>query len=336
MKYFQDGHVLSVKLAGPDTIKAKILGQKKYGVGLKMKNDELTGECTCISFENEGFCKHCVAAGLAFVNDGEFETISKSYARKLISRINKASRETKYNPGEEIDIREEEGHQPQDEIMTTESGYRYRIIDRGVVLWVKNPVDELLNGFDLLGIKEGFRIDGYYFYDGMGGNFRPVAFPSDMKLPGWHDADKNPFFNPDSLPSELDVDIDSYIVHNETPKSIFQKSLFLRELYDIGAFWHGCSDWHVKGIMLEKEEVIKTLSSEVSLYRHVKKLPEHFLPRISFSVNKKTAGVSFYFFSGGLGSTIGLFQLSDTHLSDGRVKTNKRRCIIDLGPGPIP
>ena len=184
-------------------------------------------------------------------------------------------------------------------------------------------------------MKDGFRIDGYYFYDGMGGNFRPVAMPVDMDLPDWTDDSRNPIFEPEAMSDGLDIEIGSYIVHDHTPKSYFQKSIFLRELDDIGAFWHGCSEWHIKGIVFEKSEVYKAVKSEGFNSTEFKSTSEFLLPKVSFLADDSVE-VSFYFLSGGLGSTRGLFKLKDIHTTDGKIKLGLTECVIDMGPGPIP
>ncbi|HOX27831.1 MAG TPA: SWIM zinc finger family protein [bacterium] len=333
-QYLDDGRVLALEFPGADTVKASILGGKKYSVSIS-GGDEPRFRCSCPSFENEGFCKHCVAVLLAAEQGTSFETINENYVSRLIGGINKIEDKVKPNPGDEI-------AQALNEMGAAETGavgahgeYRYRQTEKGLVVWGGSAAKTLLRKFDLLRMKDGFRIDGYYFYDGMGGNFRPVAMPADMDLPDWTDDSRNPVFEPEAIPDGIDTEIDSYVVHDHTPKSYFQKSIFLRELDDIGAFWHGCSDWHIKGIVLEKSEVLQAIKSEKYDFTELKNTPELLLPKISYPANGSIE-VTFYFLSGGLGSTRGLFRLTDIHQTGGMVKFGKRECIIDMGPGPIP
>ncbi|MDJ0942254.1 MAG: hypothetical protein QNJ30_02255 [Kiloniellales bacterium] len=68
--YFADGAVTSLR---PDDsgIKATVQGTRRYRVHLWVEDGELGHHCTCpIGYEG-GFCKHCVAAGLAWYASGE-------------------------------------------------------------------------------------------------------------------------------------------------------------------------------------------------------------------------------------------------------------------------
>jgi len=333
-QYLDDGRVLALEFPGADTVKASILGEKKYSVSIS-GGDEPKFRCSCPSFENEGFCKHCVAVLLAAEQGMPFETINKTYVRRLIVGINRIEEKVKPNPGDEIAQTLNEMRAAETGAVGTHGEYRYRQTEKGLVIWGGSAAKTLLRKFDLLRLKDCFRMDGYYFYDGMGGNFRPVILPADMDLPDWTDDSRNPVFEPEAIPDGLNTEIDSYIVHDHTPKSYFQKSIFLRELDDIGAFWHGCSDWYIKGIVLEKSEVYKTVKSEGFNFTEFKNTPEFLLPKVSFLADDSVE-VSFYFLSGGLGSTRGLFRLTDIHLEYESVKIGERKCIIDMGEGPIP
>ena len=333
-KYLDDGRVLSLKFPGINSIKASVIGEKRYSVKVT-REDALGFHCSCPSFENDGFCKHCVAVILAAEQGVAFETISKSFVKRLIGRINRIENLVKPNPGDEIAHALEEMGGAETGSVGAHGKYRYRQTEKGLVIWGGNAAGSLLERFYLLQMREDFRIDGYFFFDGMGGNFRPVVLPADMALPDWTDDSRNPIFEPEALPDSLDIEIAPYIIHENTPKSFFQKSIFLRELHDIGAFWHGCSDWHIKGIVLEKSEVYEAIKSDERSWDGIKNTPELLLPKVT-QLADESIEVSFFLLAGGLGSTVGLFKLSDIHLPDGTMKRGKRECIIDMGPGPIP
>jgi hypothetical protein len=333
-QYLDDGRVLTLEFTGADTVKASILGEKKYSVSITGEDDPKF-RCSCPSFENEGFCKHCVAVLLAAEQGMPFETINKTYVRRLIGGINRIEDKVKPNPGDEIAHALGEMGVSETGAVGAHGEYRYRQTEKGLVVWGGEVAEILLREFDLLRLKNSFRLDGYFFFDGMGGNFRPVVLPSDMVLPDWTDDLRNPVFEPEAIPDGLDIESATYIIHDHTPKSYFQKSIFLRELDDIGAFWHGCSDWHIKGIVLEKSQVYKAVKSEGFNSTEFKNAPEFLLPKVSFLADDSVE-VSFYFLSGGLGSTRGLFKLKDIHTTDGNIKLGQTECVIDMGPGPIP
>ena len=333
-KYLDDGRVLSLQFLEPGVVNATVTGEKKYAVKIT-GGDDPQFRCSCVSFENDGFCKHCVAVILAAEQGVSFEAISKTYVRRLMGRVDRISNKVKPNPGEEIAHALHKMGGVETGSVGTHGEYRYRQTEKGIVVWGVNVTEILLKKFDLLRMKDGFRIDGYFFFEGMGGNFRPVVLPADIALPDWSDDLKNPVFEPEAIPKGLDIEIATYIIHKNSSKSFFQKSIFLRELHDIGAFWHGCSDWHIKGIVLEKSEVHEAIKSDGYNFEEYNNTPEFLLPQVSYPADNSVA-VSFFFLSDGLGSTSGLFKISDIHLPDGAIKDGGRVCIIDMGPGPIP
>ena len=71
--YFTDKRVTSI-LEDRDVIVAKVLGTQSYRVTLHVVRKRLAGECTCPMGDDGVFCKHCVATGLAYLDDfGDFK-----------------------------------------------------------------------------------------------------------------------------------------------------------------------------------------------------------------------------------------------------------------------
>jgi uncharacterized Zn finger protein len=69
MGYFDAGQVVS--LAECDgKLFATVQGTDKYAVTLFMDGDVLAFECTCPMGAEDAFCRHCVAAGLAWLAQG--------------------------------------------------------------------------------------------------------------------------------------------------------------------------------------------------------------------------------------------------------------------------
>ena len=333
-QYFDDRRVVSLEFLSPDVVRAQVVGNEKYSVKISAGGaPEFL--CACPSFADDGFCKHCVAVILEAERNVSFETVDRTFVTRLVSRGLRAFRQTNANPGEEIS-------RTLDKMGVTAVGasgvhgrFKYRLIENGVVTWGGNDAEKLLRAYDMLRVKDSFRFDGYFFYDGMGGNFRPVALPSDMKLPPWEHDSRNPVFDPKSIPGALDYDIAPYIVHAHSAKAYFQKTIYLLELDQVGAYWHGCTDWRVSGLILAKADVFEAAKKHSLEFSAFKNAPESMLPRVSFHADG-SAEVSFYFLFTGIGSQHGLYKIAMIYAPDGRVKDNRNELLIDLGPGPIP
>jgi hypothetical protein len=351
VQYYKDGHVLSVRSPEPSKLELRVVGENEYMV--KINTDDCNAEfyCTCPSYDSDGFCKHCVAGGTAAINEGCFETINPETARSLVKSIGEVKDSIGGNPGVELfDEDDNGGEAEQNGQIRTASGFRYiSIRDSGYVIWGKKPIVKLLQAFDQLSVKEGYSIDGYYYCDGMGGNFQPVAFQADMELPDWNDPENNPVFTPDAIPKHLDKEIELFIIPSGAPESYFQKSLFMREIYSHGAFWHGCGDWSLRGVVTDRKEFIERVVgrsiddeeeipeasfspfSQYDLYS----VPELLYPKVTKKTTDDSVQVCFYFYTQGLGATRGLFQVTDTFTTEGSMAT-ETKCVIDMGQGPIP
>lgn len=70
--YFSNGQVRSI-VEHEGTISAKVQGTQPYRIKLWMKSGELEYSCTCPVGGDGAFCKHCVAAGLAWLEQGAAE-----------------------------------------------------------------------------------------------------------------------------------------------------------------------------------------------------------------------------------------------------------------------
>ena len=63
--YHREGRV-EILAVEPRRVLARIfMGTEDYRVNLLGKGETIKGECTCPAFDDYGFCKHMVAAGLA-------------------------------------------------------------------------------------------------------------------------------------------------------------------------------------------------------------------------------------------------------------------------------
>ena len=68
--YFESGAVVDL-VQTRDAISARVLGSDEYRVELRPDRDVLAASCTCPVGEEGEFCKHAVAAGLAWLGRGE-------------------------------------------------------------------------------------------------------------------------------------------------------------------------------------------------------------------------------------------------------------------------
>lgn len=333
MKYFLNGHVSELKFATARHGTAVVTGAQEYKVEIKETANKLEFQCACPSFEKDGVCKHCVAAGIAIIEGKEFVTINSARAAKLIVSVEEFDNAHGENPGAAF---RGVGGEKVKKKGCLKSGVSYIQTNSGIVLWGKSPVKELLKCFDAIEIKKGYSLDGYYFMEGMGGNFRPVVIKSSGKLPAWENVNSNPVFHREDCPIDTDVDINKYIAVSGTPESYFQKAVFMKQLFDIGAFWHGCSDWGVRNIVLNRQEVISHHSNYPGLITKAPVIPAHMDPKVMFSADGKRITLEHYYFSHGLGGTVGLFVRTIKYNRDGLGTDVKSQCALDLGAGPTP
>ncbi|WP_066884089.1 SWIM zinc finger family protein [Carbonactinospora thermoautotrophica] len=71
VRYFEQGRVDHLEPGG-DGVYAVVTGQDAYQVRLWWEDGRLAGECDCPVGADGWFCKHCVAAGLAWAEAGRF------------------------------------------------------------------------------------------------------------------------------------------------------------------------------------------------------------------------------------------------------------------------
>jgi uncharacterized Zn finger protein len=70
LAYFEQGAVYSLERSG-DSLNALVVGSEEYEVRLLVKGQKLDHRCDCpLGFDGE-FCKHCVAVGLAWLDQQE-------------------------------------------------------------------------------------------------------------------------------------------------------------------------------------------------------------------------------------------------------------------------
>src|SRR4030065_1343456 len=80
-EYSTDGQVGAL-VEHQGTIAAKVQGTRSYRVKLWAENGELRFSCTCPVGADGAFCKHCVAAGLSWVEGRDLRTPDKRRAKQ--------------------------------------------------------------------------------------------------------------------------------------------------------------------------------------------------------------------------------------------------------------
>lgn len=71
LAYFEQDAVLDLVQRRDDTLKARVLGSEEYRVELRANGRRLEASCTCPVGMDGEFCKHAVAAGLAWLARGK-------------------------------------------------------------------------------------------------------------------------------------------------------------------------------------------------------------------------------------------------------------------------
>jgi len=70
-----------------EVISARVLGTETYRVRLSCTNNRLTYKCTCPFGEDGNFCKHCVAVGLAWLEQPVDKPTSKSSLESFLENM---------------------------------------------------------------------------------------------------------------------------------------------------------------------------------------------------------------------------------------------------------
>src|SRR6266567_4380765 len=82
--YFKAGRVVELNVHS-GKLSARVTGTSDYRVRLEIEDDDLTFSCTCPLGDDFQFCKHCVAAALAWIqvaNEKEDAPASKRESKE--------------------------------------------------------------------------------------------------------------------------------------------------------------------------------------------------------------------------------------------------------------
>ena len=118
------------------------------------------------------------------------------------------------------------------------------------VIQYPNNISNIFIHYPHLKLREGYSIEGYAVYKGLGASIVPFIVKNYSSV-----NNSNSQFE---LPAGADDNIMAYISGDDTPRSYLEASLFLRDLQGIGAFWHALIGWPQQ-VLIENPEKPKVI-----------------------------------------------------------------------------
>ena len=162
----------------------------------------------------------------------------------------------------------------------------------------KQDPAETIRAFTGLYVKEGFTLHAYQFKSSMGANSLAFALPRHIPCPA-PASGASP-----SAPAEALEHVMDAISGDGSGRSYIEASIFLRELLEWGARWHGLS-WRLHKVLgndtwTSPTEEEDGSQSELTLHkirrwRWLEPTPENWAPRVSEQADSRI--VTFYTFS---------------------------------------
>ena len=160
--------------------------------------------------------------------------------------------------------------------------------------WRKAPysLDSVLAGYPHIWLAEGYRLAGYQYSSGMNSNGFVFTIPKDKELPappdegldfGWLRTGATALAATTALPQWVESDVAAFLRGDETPLSYFEASLCMRELWEMGAGWHGIH-WGAHKLITSTDEAEALLSeregspSERTEWQWLQDKPTEWLP----------------------------------------------------------
>ncbi len=178
-------------------------------------------------------------------------------------------------------------------------------------------------------LRKGFKLASYQFMADGNGNGFTLAIPEDRSLPnpqgkilmGW-DGPTPVFKIADTdAPDWIHQDVDAFLEGDESALSYFEASLFLRQLRELGALWHGCS-WSSHEILAAPREY------DPATWKWESPVPSDWRPSVR-RVTSKEVEVTFLTYSGLGGQQI--VRHVDTYACGYRLAPEET--VIATGPG---
>ncbi|MGG1592417.1 hypothetical protein [Terribacillus saccharophilus] len=197
---------------------------------------------------------------------------------------------------------------------------------------LENPED-IVYGFSLLSIKDGFKLRAYQHSMGVAGAGLVFAIPVDSSLPEILHREGEPPIPDDALDDFMEA-----IEGDKSPLSYLQAAICYHELHEFGAFWHSVS-WGEDRILPDEDENQYDYSpvtdiadlKEMDFKLKTQELPESLFPR--FYYENSIPVISFYTINDvGQGK---LIRYKHVFSTDGYTQTVTSEILGYGGPGKI-
>ena len=189
--------------------------------------------------------------------------------------------------------------------------------------WSICPVDpmRLLDLFSELRIQDGYKLVAYQYYSEGNGGTQTFVVPVGKEL-------QEPSFARGDLiePHNAVPDLVRYILPSGSARSYLQASLFVRELAEFGAMWHGC-DWSTHTILSGLPKEIPGPSQGPDWEWH-EAIPEQWRPCVEES---GVGTVVSMYTQTGLGRE-SILRLTD-RFTDAGAEFESEELAIAIGPG---
>ncbi len=126
--------------------------------------------------------------------------------------------------------------------------------------------NRLLEAFPSLRLRPGFKLASYQYLSGGNGSGFTFAIPADRHLPTPPPMNSNhnrwPWASPEdpvydqaqALLEWASPEVNRFLIGDDSPRSFFEASILDREVYELGAIWHGCS-WAVQRVLTGREGI---------------------------------------------------------------------------------
>lgn len=122
----------------------------------------------------------------------------------------------------------------------------------------------VLDPYEHIRLREGYKIEGYLVSDYLDTYIIPFVVEENVTVPSWPMANRTQL-----LPEGADENISRYLEGDDSPESYLEASVFLRELYAIGAWGHAKIGWPQQTV-LESPEMpsvaINSTHATVTIY----------------------------------------------------------------------
>lgn len=161
--------------------------------------------------------------------------------------------------------------------------------------------DELIACCQHIWLQQGYKLASYQYLAGGNGNGLALVIPQAESLPQpegitveWSGPAPVITLSGAAAPDWLRADVDTFLQGDGSADSYFEASMFLRELRELGALWHGC-DWSTHTVLTREPK------DDIPMVRWHSPAPRDWRPVVRWPDDSR-AEVVFYSWTA-LGST---------------------------------